>query len=198
MNAPDAVFTARVPHVGTLELTPVRAERDTSVLHEWFTDDHAAYWGMTTATRDDVYREYRRYETSTRHRALLGLRDGHPEFLLEYYDPASDPVGAVYAVRRGDVGMHFLAARTAVPIAGFTTAAMTACLTHLFDHADHTRVVVEPDVRNHKVHALNARVGFRADSRVDLPDKCALLSFCTREDFYRWRTAPTEGREEHR
>ena len=45
------------------------------------------------------------------------------------------------------------------------------------------RVVVEPDVRNDAVHALNAAVGFEPAGTVELPGKQALLSFCTREQF---------------
>ncbi len=45
------------------------------------------------------------------------------------------------------------------------------------------RVVVEPDVRNTAVHELNAAVGFTVAGEVELPDKRALLSFCTREDY---------------
>ena len=45
------------------------------------------------------------------------------------------------------------------------------------------RVVVEPDARNDKIAALNAAVGFVVARAVELPDKTAALSFCTRADF---------------
>jgi hypothetical protein len=44
-------------------------------------------------------------------------------------------------------------------------------------------VVVEPDVRNTAVHALNAAVGFEVVGTVAKPEKDALLSVCTRERF---------------
>jgi RimJ/RimL family protein N-acetyltransferase len=47
------------------------------------------------------------------------------------------------------------------------------------------RVVVEPDVRNRAVHTLNAAVGFQVVDTVGLPDKEALLSVCTREQYER-------------
>lgn len=43
--------------------------------------------------------------------------------------------------------------------------------------------MVEPDVRNTAVHALNEAVGFVPDGPVVKPEKEALLSFCTREQF---------------
>lgn len=195
MTAPDAVFTARVPHIGTLGLAPVIAGRDADLLHGWLADDRAAFWGMTAATPDDVYREYHGYENSTRHRALLGLHDGAPAFLTEHYAPDSDPVGAVYDVLPGDVGLHFLAAPPAVPISGFTTAALAVSVAYLFSDCSRERVVVEPDVRNTKILAVNARVGFRPDRDVDLPDKRARLSFCTRGDFHTHVAVPFHARE---
>lgn len=185
MSAPDAVWSATAPNIGLLELVPVRADRDTDLLHSWLTTEHARFWDMTDATRDDVYREYRGYEGSDVHRAYLGLRNGEPAFLTEIYDPASDPVGNAYERAPGDVGMHFLSPAPADPISGFTTAAMGSCLQYIFSSAESHRVVVEPDVRNDKVHAVNARLGFRVAADVDLPDKRARLSFCTRDDFAR-------------
>ncbi|MGX9898838.1 GNAT family N-acetyltransferase [Arthrobacter sp. SA17] len=61
---------------------------------------------------------------------------------------------------------------------------MTAVLDHLFQKPGIERVVVEPDARNTKIHALNERLGFQPAAVVDLPDKQALLSFCTRADFH--------------
>jgi RimJ/RimL family protein N-acetyltransferase len=52
----------------------------------------------------------------------------------------------------------------------------------LDDPAAH-RVVVEPDLRNTAVHALNAAVGFVPAGPISKPEKEALLSFCTREQF---------------
>jgi RimJ/RimL family protein N-acetyltransferase len=48
---------------------------------------------------------------------------------------------------------------------------------------------VEPDVRNTAVHALNAAVGFVPEREIDKPEKRALLSFCTREQFEKAVTA---------
>lgn len=45
------------------------------------------------------------------------------------------------------------------------------------------RVVVEPDVANKAVHALNEAVGFVPEREIQKPEKPALLSFCTREQF---------------
>ena len=56
------------------------------------------------------------------------------------------------------------------------------------------RVVVEPDVRNTAVHALNAAMGFRVLTTVTLKDKEAHLSTCTRAQFRAAvAAAPTTG-----
>ncbi|GAA3052289.1 hypothetical protein GCM10020000_37190 [Streptomyces olivoverticillatus] len=53
----------------------------------------------------------------------------------------------------------------------------------LFDDPAVRRVVVEPDVRNTAVHALNAAVGFEPVTTIEKPEKDALLSVCTRDQF---------------
>jgi RimJ/RimL family protein N-acetyltransferase len=60
---------------------------------------------------------------------------------------------------------------------------ITAVMTELFADPATARVVVEPDVGNKAVHALNAAVGFVPDREIQKPEKKALLSFCTRELF---------------
>ena len=44
-------------------------------------------------------------------------------------------------------------------------------------------IVVEPDVHNDRIAALNAAAGFRVLREVDLGHKTAALSVCTRDDF---------------
>lgn len=165
-------------------LASVDPARDAVLLHSWVTDPHAKFWDMQEATVANVEREYSRIDASDTHHAFLGYNDdGAPAFLMERYLPAHDPLGAVYPVQPGDVGMHFLVPRTSAPVPGFTTAVLTCIMEHIFSDPGVLRVVVEPDVRNNRVHALNARVGFETQATITLPGKQALLSFCTRNQF---------------
>ncbi len=45
------------------------------------------------------------------------------------------------------------------------------------------RIVVEPDVRNEKVHKLNHKAGFIRHKKIQLLEKEAYLEFCTRKQF---------------
>lgn len=160
---------------------------DAELLHGWVTHPKAAFWLMQDADVDAVRAEYARIDASPTHDAFVGLHDGTPAVLAELYDPAHDQVGAVYEVREGDVGMHFLTAPPApgaAPVHGFTRAVIRAVMELAFSRPGARRVVVEPDVRNTAVHALNAHVGFAVAGPVTLPDgKEALLSTCTRAHF---------------
>lgn len=86
--------------------------------------------------------------------------------------------------------MHFLCAPTDRPIHGFTLAVITTVMAWLFEDPATQRVVVEPDVRNTAVHALNAAVGFTVVGQVQKPEKQALLSTCTRDQFLARKTVP--------
>jgi RimJ/RimL family protein N-acetyltransferase len=92
--------------------------------------------------------------------------------------------------------MHLLVAPpTGTARHGFTADVMESVLDRLFHKPGVERVVVEPDARNTKIHVLNARLGFEPAGEVTLPDKQALLSFCTRESFRAARAARSSARD---
>ncbi|MFE9400368.1 GNAT family N-acetyltransferase [Streptomyces sp. NPDC006530] len=156
---------------------------DAELVHSWVTHPKAAFWLMQDARLQDVEREYMAITAHPHHHALIGLHDGEPAFLMEHYDPRHVELVGLYEPLPGDVGMHFLVAPTDTPLHGFTRAVITAVMEKLFADPATARVVVEPDVANTAVHALNKAVGFEIAGRIAKPEKDAYLSFCTREQF---------------
>ncbi|WP_055694251.1 GNAT family N-acetyltransferase [Streptomyces prasinopilosus] len=169
--------------LGAFGVRPLDPLKDSGLLHSWVTHPKAAFWMMQDARPEDVEREYLRIAADEHHHALLGLHDGVPAFLMETYDPAHRELAGLYEPEPGDVGMHFLVAPAGTPLHGFTRAVITAVLAHIFADPAARRVVVEPDVSNTAVQALNEAVGFVPVREIDKPEKKALLSFCTRERF---------------
>lgn len=180
---PEPAFRRFAAGVGALSLRPFDLDTDVPTLHNWVTQPYARYWGLLTASADDVHAEYLRIERSEHHDAFLGEHDGRPAFLMERYDPVHDAVGTVYRPAPGDIGMHVLVAPPERRIPGFTAAVFETILDFLFSDPLVDRVVVEPDVRNTKIQVLNDRMGFRKHSVVELPGKQAWLSFCTRDQY---------------
>lgn len=169
-------------------LEPLDVERDLALLHAWVTHPRSRFWMMQDASVDDVRREYAGIDADPHHDAWLGSVDGTPAFLAETYDPARSPIAPHLDVQPGDLGMHVLVAPTDTPVHGFTADVFAAVMAHCFALPGHgdvptARVVVEPDARNEAVHALNARAGFVAEREVRLPDKTALLSTCTHDQW---------------
>ncbi|WP_110667890.1 GNAT family N-acetyltransferase [Salinicola halophilus] len=179
------------PGIGTLALRPLDPLHDLEWVHDWVSRETARFWGMTGHTVDRVAAFYREMQASRRAQAYLGLHDGCPAFLVELYDPASDPVGEHYAVAPGDRGMHFLVAPLedgCTPIHGFSQAVIDTVVAFLFDDPATRRIVVEPDVTNARIHPLNRRAGFVYDRQIQLADKTAHLAF-------RYREPPAQPRE---
>ncbi|MGB8941325.1 MAG: GNAT family N-acetyltransferase [Streptomyces sp.] len=166
-----------------LTLRPLDPLKDAELLHGWVTHPKASFWMMQDATLPDVEREYMAIAAHEHHDAFIGLHKGVPAFLMERYDPRYVELVGLYEPQPGDVGMHFLTAPSDVRIPGFTRAVITKVMETLFAYPATQRVVVEPDVDNKAVHALNEAVGFRAAEVIQKPEKKALLSFCTREQF---------------
>ncbi|WP_181309817.1 GNAT family N-acetyltransferase [Nocardioides campestrisoli] len=165
-----------------LTFEPLDLERDLALLHAWVTHPRSVYWQMQEASLDEVAREYAAIADDPHHDAWLGRANGTRQFLVETYDPARHPeLRDLPELEPGDVGMHLLVAPTERPVPGFTAAVMREAVS--FCLARGPRVVVEPDVRNHRIAALNAAAGFRVLRHVPLATKTAALSVCTRDDF---------------
>lgn len=171
------------------EFRPVDPPADAALLHSWVTRPYARYWMMQEASPADVEAEYAGIAANPDHDAFLGLENGEPAFLMESYAPAASPLAAHYDVAPGDRGMHLLVGPPDTPRPGYTSAVFAAVMQFLFADPAVERIVVEPDVRNTKIHALNERYGFRPAGDIRLPEKTARLSFCTRAQF----TAALQG-----
>ncbi|MBQ0897229.1 acetyltransferase [Micromonospora sp. U56] len=177
------VFRGVDDRLGEFALRTLDPDGDAALLHGWVTHPRAAFWLMQDADVARVAQEYRRIAAHPHHDAYLGSWRGRPAFLAERYDPAHVELVGLYDAADGDVGMHFLCAPADTPVHGFTRAVITTVMAWLFADPAVRRVVVEPDVRNHAVHALNAAVGFTVVGPIRKPEKDALLSVCTRETF---------------
>ncbi|MEI7035085.1 GNAT family N-acetyltransferase [Streptomyces pratensis] len=174
---------SRPTALGTFTVRPLEPLADAELVHGWVTHPKAAFWLMGDATLQDVAKEYTAIAAHPHHEAFIGLHDGEPAFLIERYDPTEVELKGLYEAEPGDIGMHFLVAPTETPVHGFTRAVITAVMEFLFADPSVRRVVVEPDVTNSAVQALNKAVGFEVLRQIAKPEKNALLSACTREQF---------------
>ncbi|NRQ48622.1 GNAT family N-acetyltransferase [Aeromicrobium stalagmiti] len=177
------VLLSRDTAVGCITIEPVDLDRDGDLLHAWITHPRSVFWGMQGASVDDVCAAYAEIGADPHHEAWLGRVDGEPAFLAETYDPEHSELAGTYDWQPGDIGMHVLVAPTDSPRTGFTSAVFRTVMELCLDDPRRMRVVVEPDVRNDRIAALNAAAGFRVLGRVQLTDKVAALSVCTRDDF---------------
>lgn len=169
---------------GVLTLEPLVLDGPTvELLHAWLTHPRSRFWGLLDADPATVRGAFEAVAAHPRCEARLARLDGVPLGVVETYDPAEVLLAGRYAHRAGDVGMHLLLAPARTPVPGTSAALMAATLRGLFERPGTRRVVVEPDVRNEAVHRLNARAGFEVHGPLPLPEKTALLSTCTREQF---------------
>ncbi|MCX4629748.1 GNAT family N-acetyltransferase [Streptomyces sp. NBC_01443] len=183
MSTTEILYSRVDGDLGAFSVRPLDPFADAELLHGWVTHPKASFWMMQDASLPDVEREYMRIAGHEHHQAFIGLHEGRPAFLMETYDPSELELVGLYDARPGDVGMHFLVAPSDRPLHGFTRAVITTVMAAVFADPATERVVVEPDVANTAVHALNEAVGFVPERQVTKPEKEALLSFCTRAQF---------------
>lgn len=178
----SATFAMATP-IGRVTLEPVAPATHSDLLHEWVTHPKSAFWGMQGLTPAQTRRAFTEIDADPNHDAWLGRVDGSPLFLVETYDPVHSVLAAHYRAEADDLGMHVLVAPVDRPVHGLTSQVFRAVMHFCFRDPAVSRVVVEPDVHNHAVHAKNTAAGFVVHREIRLPDKQALLSSCTAQDF---------------
>lgn len=174
--------------VGKIELIPFDIEQHIDILFSWTSQPYAKFWGHLNSTLAEVKADYQGLIGSGHTRCYLGYVNNEVQFFLELYDPKFDAVAQHYDVEESDIGLHILIAPTEKAIHGFTHDIFSACMSFIFDHSFIERVVVEPDINNHKIHEINRRAGFKHERVIDLGHKSAYLAFCQRSSFNRART----------
>lgn len=168
---------------GELELVPLDPQAHGEVVHGWVTMPRNRFWGMGDYTLAEVREVYAFLAGLDTHHAYLIELDGEPVGIFPTYEPAHDPVGALYPVEDGDIGMHLLLAPGRLPPRGFTAAVTPALVRFQFADPGRSRMVVEPDVRNHFAVDRMRREGFTFGPEISLSGKRAQLAFLTRARF---------------
>jgi siderophore synthetase component/RimJ/RimL family protein N-acetyltransferase len=167
---------------GEFTLRPMTAQ-DAPLIHRWVTQEYARFWGMQNDSLAQVSHFYQQLTADNPQAAIIGLCNGQPVFLMEFYRAQQDEIAQHYPARPDDYGMHILIAPAEKPVAQFSWQVFTTVMDFLFSQPQVRRVVVEPDVRNEKIHRLNKRAGFRYQHTIDMGHKTAWLAFCQREDY---------------
>jgi len=168
---------------GTFEIRELLPELDVPVIHPWFDLPHFQYWNMVGMTPEAVLSFYKAMRLSSHEWVWVGTKNREICFLIEGYQPLNDEIAKHYEVVPGDIGMHFCVAPATKIQSGFTLDVMRHIMHHLFNNIGAQRVIVEPDIRNEKVRALNRKVGFEEVGPISLPSKQAMLSIATRSAF---------------
>ncbi len=183
METTDIIYSRFIKGFGTIQLRYLNPQRDIDFIHSWVTKSYASYWGMLDKSEEEVLREYLRLMSMKHYEVCIGYYKNNPIFLMEKYKASEDRISGYYDVKDGDYGMHILVAPPEYKIPGFTWNVFTTVLEYFFSQSGIHRIVVEPDVRNEKIHILNKKAGFQYKKEIDLPEKKAALAFCEREDF---------------
>lgn len=169
--------------VGEISLRELKLPQDAAILHGWMTQNYASFWGMLDSTQNEVETFYRDLTASDPQSALIGELEGKAICLIECYQVSEDELSNHYDVQPGDMGMHILLSPADKPIKDFSWQVFSTVMEYLFSLPHVQRVVVEPDIRNEKIHRLNKRAGFIYQQKISLAHKTAWLAFCNREDY---------------
>ncbi|KQY60457.1 hypothetical protein ASD11_13510 [Aeromicrobium sp. Root495] len=161
-------------------MRPVDLRRDVPLIHGWVTQERARFWGMAEKSEDEVREVYAFLDSLDSHHAYLVRHLGVPVAIFQTYEPQHDPVGELYDVQEGDLGVHVLVAEgSRVP--GFTGGLLAFALGEVLADPAVRRIVGEPDVLNDKSRARALSLGAEEGPEIDLGWKRAQLLFLPRQ-----------------
>ena len=180
---PMTVYEEKLSGLGRLTLERLDPGAHAALVHGWVTLPQNRFWGMAAHSVDDVREIYAFVDSLPSHHAYLIRLDDVPIGLFQTYEPEHDPVGEQYPVEPGDIGMHLLLSPGRRPPRGLTDAVGPALARFLFRDPSRQRIVVEPDVRNHRALRRLETSGFTLAGEITLADKRAQLAFLTRSRF---------------
>ncbi|MBE0421872.1 MAG: GNAT family N-acetyltransferase [Pseudoalteromonas sp.] len=158
-----------------------------SLLNSWLAQDYAHFWGMQHMNAEQRQSEL---APASHKLALIAYQDATPAFFIELYEPQFGEIGKHFETHPGDCGMHLLLAPVITPQSGFSRRAITATAKLILSKLGFTRLVVEPDINNQKVHKLNKKIGIQSSHIVRLTHKDAWLGFA---DLASFEAATTQG-----
>jgi len=183
------IFSKKIVDFGEIKLRYLNLNEDIETIYNWVTKPYAKYWGMQNMTLEEVKNSYKDFEGSTHYEVIIGMYENKPIFLMEKYKASEDRIANYYEVKNGDYGMHILVGPTTKKIPSFTWNIFTTILDYFFSKTAVSRIVVEPDVNNQKIHVLNKKAGFQYKKEIELPEKKAALAFCDRRQYKQAYTA---------
>ncbi|WP_344929673.1 GNAT family N-acetyltransferase [Aquimarina addita] len=179
----NIVFSKTIQNFGTIELRHLDIEKDIHTIYEWVSKPYASFWGMLDKPLEAIKSEYTQLISRENYEVFIGMYKDEPIFLMEKYKASTDRISSYYDAKDGDYGMHILVAPPQQKIHDFTWNVFSTIVSYFFTQPQISRIVVEPDIRNKKIHELNKKAGFYYLKEINLPEKKAALAFCRPEDF---------------
>jgi hypothetical protein len=178
------IFRKNIEGVGSFSLVEYDNDVDFSIIHPWVNMAYASFWMLNNSSLFDVKNEYDKILSTGHTKVFLGFFEGEPVFLTELYEPQYEEIGKHFISQSGDRGMHVLVGPPEKHIPNFSSGVFATIMSFVFDYYLAKRVIVEPDIRNTKIHKLNEKFGFIVlKDRVELSNKVARLEMCTRLAF---------------
>ena len=176
------IYEKIIPEIGSLSIASFNFEKDIPTIHDWVNRDYAKYWQMVNKSEEETKKAYEKIIADGVN-VYICYHDGIRKFLLETYKPIETILKKHYDAQTSDRGFHILLGPAENPIPNFSWNVFKLILDYLFQDGSVDRIIVEPDVRNSKIHKLNKKAGFEYQKKICLPNKIAYLAFCTRKKY---------------
>lgn len=176
----------------------VNFEKDAELLHKWMNEEHVIPFWKLDGPRETYYKHLEKALSDSHQTLYIGCINDKPMSYWEAYWIKGDVVENAYPSAPFDQGIHLLIGEKEDLGKGYSLPLLKAMVRHQFQEPDTEKIIAEPDIRNKKMIHVFEKCGFRAIQPIELPDKTALLMFCTRDEFHRrWSYLDKERAKAH-
>lgn len=171
----DSVITLRVASL----------EKDLDNFHQWMNQDRVHQFWEMAGDRESHAAYLQTQIDDPKVVPVIAEFDGEPFAYLESYWAKEDRIAPYYDAHDFDRGCHVLVGNVSHRGPAKVSVWMRAMSHYLFlDEPRTQRIVAEPRVDNHKLHAYMFRQGFAKLKEFDFPHKRSAMMVLEREAYF--------------
>lgn len=178
---PDMFEYVEKDHV--YQLRAVNLKQDFDLLYKWMHEPHVIPQWQLNKSKIELMIHFEKMLMDDHQRLYIIQIDEQDAGYLEIYEAARDRLAFYYDAKPSDMGWHILLGEKNVVGKGHFRAVMKMMCFFIFENSDASKIVGEPDVAVKSYSYIADQIAFEAQTRINMPEKKAVLYHCYRENF---------------
>ena len=157
---------------------------DFPLLYKWMHEPHVIPQWQLNKPESELAAYFEKMQVDDHQRLYIIQIEGEDVGYLEIYEAKRDRLSLYYSALDHDLGWHILLGEKKVVGKGHFRAVMRLIIYFIFENSPAEKIVGEPDERVRSYEYIAQDIAFKAQKKIRMPEKNAILYYCFREEFY--------------